>query len=59
MSSLVFELQRDALNRNASVSDLLRKALVVSKKLKISEFEKWVTNELNGYSEDIPDYRFC
>jgi len=57
MSSLVFELQRDALNRNASVSDLLRKALVVSKKLKISEFEKWVTNELNGYSEDIPDYR--
>lgn len=59
MSSIVLELQRDALDRNVPISDLLRKALIVSKKLKISEFETWVTNELNGYgeSEDIPDYR--
>lgn len=59
MSSVVIELQRDALSGTVPVSDLLRKALVVAKKLKISEFEKWVANELNGYEkdEDIPQYR--
>jgi hypothetical protein len=59
MSSVVVELQRDALNRSFPVSDLLRKALVVSKKLSIGEFEIWLTNELNGYGEgqDVPKYR--
>lgn len=59
MTSIVIELQRDALDRNVPISDLLRKALVVAKKLHISEFESWVNNELNGYErgEDISDYR--
>ncbi|CDH21357.1 hypothetical protein XBKQ1_380001 [Xenorhabdus bovienii str. kraussei Quebec] len=60
MSGLVLELQRDALNKNISVSDLLRKTLVVSKKLNIVEIETWVKNELYGYSsseEAIPSYR--
>ena len=59
MTSIVIELQRDSLGRNVPISDLLRKALVVAKKLHISEFESWVNNELNGYErgEDIPDYR--
>lgn len=59
MSSVVVELQRESLDRNVPISDLLRKALVVAKKLKISDFEKWVANELNGYEkgEDIPKYR--
>lgn len=59
MSSVVIELQRDTLNKKVLTSDLLRKALVVSKKLKIKEFESWVANELNGYKkiEDIPNYR--
>ncbi|PHM48716.1 AbiTii domain-containing protein [Xenorhabdus sp. KK7.4] len=60
MSGLVLELQRDALNKNIRVSDLLRKALVVSKKLIIVEIETWVNNELNGYpsnEEAIPGYR--
>ena len=35
MNSLVLELQRDALHKNVKVSDLLRKALVVAKKLEI------------------------
>ena len=39
MSGLVLELQRDALNKNVNVSDLLRKAMVVSKKLGINEMK--------------------
>ena len=60
MSSIVIELQQESLNKNISISDLLRKALVVAKKLKISDFEEWITNELNGYekAEDIPAYRY-
>lgn len=60
MSGLVLELQRDALDKNIDVSDLLRKAKVVSKKLSICEIEDWINNELSGYStvEDaIPEYR--
>jgi hypothetical protein len=59
MSSIVLELQRKALDRTASVSGLLRKALVVARKLHIENLEKWVLQELNGYndSSEIPDYR--
>ncbi|MEZ8775902.1 hypothetical protein AB4369_21170 [Vibrio sp. 10N.261.49.A5] len=60
MAGLVLELQRDALDKNINVSDLLRKALVVSKKLVIVEIETWIRNELYGYSYDqeaIPAYR--
>jgi len=59
MSSVVLELQQEALNRNVRVSDLLRKALVVAKKLNLQEFQDWIEKELNGYgnTEDIPDYR--
>lgn len=59
MDSIVLELQRDTLNKNISVSELLRKALVISKKLHLSEFQKWVENELNGYekTDDVPEYR--
>ncbi|WP_305811849.1 AbiTii domain-containing protein [Photobacterium leiognathi] len=60
MDGLVLELQRDALNKMASVTDLLRKAFVVSKKLQIVEMETWIRNELYGYENvetTIPDYR--
>lgn len=59
MSSIVMELQRDALDRDTSVSDLLRKALVVARKLKVTGFESWVGNELNGYARpiNVPPYR--
>ncbi len=59
MNSLVLELQKDALDKNTKVVDLLRKAFVVSKKLGITKIEKWLENELNGYpsNSDIPDYR--
>lgn len=58
MESIVIELQRNALDRDVSVADLLRKALVVARKLKIKEFEDWISKELGGYSNsEIPDYR--
>lgn len=60
MSSLVLELQRDALNPSTSILVLLRKALVVARKLNIKEFQDWVEKELNGYpnESELPKYRF-
>jgi hypothetical protein len=59
LSSIVLELQRDALDSNVRPSDLLRKAFVVAKKLKLQEFEDWVAAELGGYEKtaDVPPYR--
>ncbi len=59
MGSVIVELQRDALDRNVHVSDLLRKSLVVARKLALNEFQHWIELELNGYdkAEDIPSYR--
>lgn len=60
MSGLVLELQRDALNQNVHISDLLRKAFVVSRKLNILDIQEWINNELNGYppeEDKIPEYR--
>jgi len=59
VSSLVLEVQRDAMDQKVRVSDLLRKALVVARKLRIAEFETWINHELRGYPEghDYPAYR--
>ncbi|MBN1806049.1 MAG: hypothetical protein JW837_12435 [Sedimentisphaerales bacterium] len=61
MAGLVSELQKDALDANVKVSDLLRKAYVVATKLNIPDFKDWIQKELNGYDPDkdeIPNYRF-
>lgn len=59
MSSIVLELQRDAIDTKVPVSDLLRKALVVARKLHVTDIEKWTRHELDGYppKEDVPSYR--
>jgi hypothetical protein len=59
MPKLVLELQRDAISETCSLGELLRKALVVAKKLRITDFELWVSHELNGYppGSEIPKYR--
>ena len=61
MAGLVSELQKDALDANVKVSDLLRKAYVVATKLNIPDFKDWIQKELNGYDADdkdeIPNYR--
>lgn len=58
MNSIVLELQRDASTDSISILNLLRKALIVSKKLGLAEFQQWIELELNGYnSQPIPEYR--
>ncbi|MGA8222530.1 MAG: hypothetical protein WB780_12820 [Candidatus Acidiferrales bacterium] len=58
MSSLIDELQRDALNPDVSVTQLLQKCLVVGSKLKIVALVNWARLELDGYKEaPIPEYR--
>lgn len=59
MTSLVLELQKESLDPQVRISDLLRKALVVSKKLNIKEIEAWIIKELEGYDagDSIPSYR--
>ena len=61
MSNIVIELQQDALKSNFDIMCLLRKAYLVAKKLKLKEFEEWITNEFNGYEDkeknQIPKYR--
>lgn len=59
MTSLVLELQHDAIGSSVSIGTLLRKALVVARKLEVKELQTWVEDELNGYSRQssVPDYR--
>lgn len=58
MNSLVLDLQREAMNPQTRVTDLLRKAIVVASKLGIEDFNKWAENELRGYDkESPPSYR--
>jgi len=56
--SIVLEIQRLATEKSQDISDLLRKALLVASKLKLTDFRTWVENELNGYRKDpVPEYR--
>lgn len=60
MTSIIKELQRDAMDPGVRTSDLLRKALVVAAELGLKEFQDWVALELNGYGDDwesVPAYR--
>lgn len=59
MSGIVLELQREALDKNADIESLLRKAYVIAKKLNLKEFEDWIKLEQNGYSSrEVPEYRY-
>ena len=59
MKSVVIELQKEALDPDASVSQLCRKAYAITRKLNLVELREWLECELNGYGEniDIPEYR--
>ena len=59
MGKIVLDLQLEALSKDSDVLNLLRKAYVVARKLKLDEFEEWVNSELNGYNDGnkIPEYR--
>lgn len=58
MDGIVLELQREAMDKNADVESLLRKAYVIARKLKLSDFEEWIQCEQKGYGKkDVPEYR--
>jgi len=59
MSSIILEIQADALNDNISIQSLLRKAYAVSIKLSIEESKQWIESEMNGYDagSNVPMYR--
>ncbi|MST61310.1 hypothetical protein [Parafannyhessea umbonata] len=56
--SLILELQEECLSQ-ASTTRLLRKAHLVAFKLGLTEFDSWITTEMNGYtdSRSVPKYR--
>jgi len=59
LNSIVIELQKEALDSSIHVSDLLRKALFIAKKLDIHKFQEFIELEFNGYSnhQNTPEYR--
>ena len=57
MKGIVLELEREALDENVSIEVLLRKAYLVARKLKLTDFEEWINNEQNGYVGEVPEYR--
>ena len=45
MYGIVLELQKEAMDSNADIESLLRKAYVIARKLKLLEFEEWIQCE--------------
>ena len=58
-SSLVLELQSEALREEVRVSALLRKVLAVARKLDVRDADAWLEHELKGYPDEaeLPSYR--
>ena len=54
---IVLQLQSEALDENTTIETLLRKAYLVARKLKLQEFQEWISLEQNGYNGTLPDYR--
>jgi hypothetical protein len=59
MSSIVLELQAEAMDASTNLGSLLRKSLAVATKLQLAEWIAWCKCELNGYPSgaNIPEYR--
>ena len=59
MGSIVLELQNEIVSSNCDVVNVLRRAHLIASKLRLTDFDKWIQYELNGYpdSESCPEYR--
>ena len=59
MSSIVLDLQNEVTKQDCDIVSVLRKAHLIAAKLGLTDFDKWILCELNGYNNDdtIPDYR--
>ena len=58
--SIILELQQAATSSDVDILNLLRKAYLVARKLKLRDFTKLIDHEMNGYGEDddTPQYRY-
>lgn len=54
---IVLQLQAEALDESVDIETLLRKAYLVARKLKLKDFEEWISCEQDGYKESPPGYR--
>ena len=58
---LILQIQAEAMESKASLTDALSKAKIACVKLGLDDFGRWVDAELNGYREatkdEIPSYR--
>lgn len=59
MSSIVLDLQNEVTKSDCDIVSVLRKAHLIAAKLGLTDFDKWILCELNGYKsgDTIPDYR--
>ena len=59
MGSIVLDLQKDVTSSKCDILTTLRKAHLIASKLKLIEFDQWISYELNGYSTNdlVPEYR--
>lgn len=51
MEPLVLQLQAECLDSRISILDVLRKALVVARKLSLTDAQSWIERELKGYKQ--------
>lgn len=49
MKGIVIQLQEEALSNESDILSLLRKAYLIARKLKLQEFQAWISSEQNGY----------
>lgn len=58
MATVISEFINSVSNPDISISNLLRSALVIARRLEVSDFVNWICLELNGYGEaELPAYR--
>ena len=59
VAGIVIELQQEVLKQDCDIVNVLRRAHVIATKLQLTEFDSWITYELNGYpnQEVCPEYR--
>ena len=59
MSSIVLDLQNEVTKPDCDIVSVLRKAHLIAAKLGLTDFDKWIICELNGYQNEdtVPDYR--
>ena len=54
---LVGQIINDLIDDSKPLQQALHKTLVLAKRLKNDNLTEWVSNELNGYKNNLPDYR--